>query len=205
MTVGGLAVETPSATVRLLNVALHLSPHDDEQSQPWRDLDRALRRLDDDAWRPAAAVASELGIEQELGPRLRRHPLGAELADRLGLPRAASARYLLAGAVSGGVADESALSIEYLVELTSWSGRARYATTKLFPPREYLEARCPLARRGAAALVAARAARVIACVVGLPRAVRDWRRYRGQAQTSSSDGSASQSLATDPSRGRTSS
>ena len=120
------------------------------------------------------------GTEHAMAARLRRHAVGSPLADRLGLPRAPITREALAGAVFAGDADESALSIDHFAGLPSLSERARYAATKLFPPRDYLQARWPLARRGAAGLAAVRVARVLACVAGLPRAIRDWRRYRAR-------------------------
>jgi hypothetical protein len=182
LTVAGLPVEAPDRTVRLLNIALHVSPADDHWSLPWQDLDRALRVCDDRAWSAAVALAAELGIEDELAPRLRRHPRGASIADSLGLANVASERYTLARALDARVADESVLSIAYMAGLASWSDRVKYVLVKLFPPRSYLEARWPPARRGLAGLVVVRVARVLACAAGFPRALWQWHRHRRSPQ-----------------------
>jgi hypothetical protein len=100
-------VEIPNATVRTLNVALHLSPVDAPNSQPWIDLRRAIEQVDSNCWQAAIDLARSLGIEDELAPRLRRLTEGAALADTLELTDGASERYTLSAAVATGRASET--------------------------------------------------------------------------------------------------
>jgi hypothetical protein len=180
MQVGGLAVEVPDAGLRALNVALHPEPEDGPASKPWRDLRRALERLDDGDWLAALALARELGIEHELAARLRRLPQGAALADRLGITTEGSTRYNVLGAVSAGRAPRAAVTISNLRSQHDRRAQLRYAVAKVFPPADQLRHDHALARRGAAGLALARGVRVALLTAGLPRALAAYRRERGR-------------------------
>ena len=85
MPVGGADVRVLDRTGLALHVVLHavqhgFGAHTDE------DLRRAIALLPLDEWRAVAGLAGRLGIAGVVGFGLRRHPAGADLADRLGLP-----------------------------------------------------------------------------------------------------------------------
>jgi hypothetical protein len=160
--VAGEAVDAPDVTLRALHVILHLSPEDGASAKPWRDLTRALDQVEFCDWAAAAELARELGIESELGVRLRRVPAGAPLADALGLPHSGSVRYLVDAMAQGGVAPTNVVGIYRFRAIMKRSPRdgLRYAARKLFPPAAQLQRDFPeLAARGRLGLGYARIVR----------------------------------------------
>jgi Uncharacterised nucleotidyltransferase len=173
MVVGGAEVEVPSVPVRLLHVTFHPDPTKHPPgARPWIDLERAIEQVDMSDWYRAKAIAQELGTSDAMGYGLRLVPRGAELADRLGLPR---------NAPESAILRESSTSTRFVAQLAalpSVRAKARYVTQKLFPPRAYMEQSTELARRGGASLGIAYAARLGRAVVQLPGAVAGWWRVQ---------------------------
>jgi hypothetical protein len=176
LTVGGVDVEIPSLTVRLLHLALHLAPCDDVDSQAWRDLERGLERATLDDWRRAAELAAELRVGRELSHRLRTIPRGAVVAEALGLTRRGSRYFLVIGGLQRGVVPDDLLALAVLSALPDRSSRLRYVRGKLWPPAEILRARFALARHGRWGLGLVRTAHILGALRRAPAALAAWRR-----------------------------
>jgi hypothetical protein len=172
--VAGVEVEIPSAAVRALHLVLHLSWYDGPESQPWRDLQRALQVVDSQTWDDAAAIARSLGIEAWFGARLHRLLEARELVRTLALPHEhASIDVWLAPGSAVGIP-----GVGSLMRLAAQQGRRAqlaYLRAKLFPPAEFLLERRQSARSEPIAAARARIAWLARCVTGLPRAIRAWR------------------------------
>jgi hypothetical protein len=175
MTVGRLGVEVPGIPVRLLHLVLHVAPGEPRTSQAWRDLERGILRVGLEEWRAAVALARELGVEQEMGVRLRRHPDGARLADELGVTHRGSRYYRLTEALNTGRAPRSVLSLWGLLSLPDAASRLAYARGKLLPDEQTLLERSRLARHGHLGL--ARAVNVARVLVQLPATLLAWTRH----------------------------
>lgn len=175
LAVAGVEVDIPSAGVRALHLALHLSWYDAPDSQPWRDLQRALKIVDPHTWEHAAQIARSLGIAAQFGVRLNRLPEARELARALALPlEHASIDVDLPPGAAVGIP-----GVGSLMRLAAQQGRRAqltYLRAKLFPPLEFLLERQGKAQRGPSAAARARIAWLARCVTGLPRAIRAWRR-----------------------------
>ena len=85
LAIAGGSVETPGLAASALLVALHAAWHRDDSAKPRVDLARALDRLDEPAWRAAAALARELDAEPGFVAGLAKVPGGRTLIDDLGL------------------------------------------------------------------------------------------------------------------------
>jgi hypothetical protein len=175
--VGGLDVEVPRVPIRILHVVLHLAHHDRPGSQPWRDLERCLSHCTSEEWQVAIQIARELGVENEIGIRLRRVPEGAQLADQFDLTQRGSRYYRLREAFETGEAPRSVHSIWALTALPDSRSRVAYVRVKLLPGEDDLRVRYALARRGHVGL--ARTLHVAAIVGRLPATLGAWvRHYR---------------------------
>jgi hypothetical protein len=180
MELGRVGVDVPDPVLRALTVALHPEPQDGPHSKPWRDLARALGRVDDAVWQASLELARELRIERELAARLRRLPAGAELADRLGVTAAGSAYYNVLGAVNAGRAPRGVLTIANLRALPAGSARRRYVISKLVPPAPEHPDDPTAGGREAAGTLISRALRIGALAIGFPRALWVYRRERNR-------------------------
>jgi hypothetical protein len=176
MELAGVVVAVPDQVLRTLIVALHPEPQDGPASKPWRDLERALERVDDGVWWAALELARDLGIEAELAARLRRLPAGAALAQRLAITPDGSAYYNVLGAVNAGRAPRGVLTIANLHALPGARARLRYAVSKLAPAADERPAGVRAGER-----LAGRAARIAVLATGLPRALWAYRRERDRA------------------------
>jgi hypothetical protein len=156
---------------RTLHVALHAAQHGLVETKPRVDLAAALERLDEETWRAAAALASELEATDAFSAGLRLDPRGARLAERLGIPEPSAKWALLA-------AGAEEMGAERLLRWRQARPRERLRLTwlGLFPPPEQMEMFDRRARRGRRALAAAYARRL----ARLPfLALRAWRATRG--------------------------
>jgi hypothetical protein len=113
-----------------------------------------------------------------MGCRLASLPEAHDLVCALGLPRRETSLYAAMRVGGTGAAPDGLVSILMLAGQTSLRRRIAYISGKLFPPAAMLEERYPIARRGAAGLGLARAARFASCAIGLPRALAAWRGSR---------------------------
>jgi hypothetical protein len=175
MCVSGVDVEVPGIPARVLHLVLHLEPEDGPNSQNWRDLLRGLDRVPREDWSAALALARQLGIEHEMGVRLRRLPEGAALADELGIARKASRYYQLAVAVERGDAPRSVRSIWGFLSLPNISSRLAYIVAKLTPDERALREQSMLARMGHVRI--ARALHIFGVAARLPTTLIAWVRY----------------------------
>jgi hypothetical protein len=159
------------AAGRTLHVALHAAQHGLVETKPRIDLATALEQLDEETWRAAAALASEVEAIDAFSAGLRLDPRGAELAERLGVPEPSTKWALLA-------AGAEEMGAERVLRWRQAGPRERMRLTwlGLFPPREQMEMFDHRARRGGAALAAAYARRLLRLP---PLAVRAWRATRG--------------------------
>lgn len=165
--VGAVVVATPRPAVLTLHLALHLTADDSPGSQAWLDLAKAVDQVDRGVWREAADLARRLGIDGEVGAKIRM--LSPTLAAELGLTGPPPLQLLLAREGAGAVA------VGRLGELKGIGKKARYCLQKLFPPRSYLHASSPAPRRPSDGNPS-RLRRVGWCLLHLPAAVAGWRR-----------------------------
>lgn len=173
LAVAGIDVEIPSTAVRVLHLVLHLSSYDTSESQPWRDLQRALQVVDPHTWHDAAQIARSLGIAGQFGARLNRLPEARELVRALALPHEHASIIGLPPGAAVGIP-----GVGSLMHLAAQQGRRAqlaYLRGKLFPPAEFLLQRQANAQSGPLAAARARIAWTVRCVTGLPRAIRAWR------------------------------
>jgi hypothetical protein len=169
---GDTAVRVLSEPGRGLHAALHTAQHGGSA----RDLDvlaRAIERMDDDAWRVAAGLASELQATAAFQRGLCFVPAGAALAQRIGLD-------------AGNVVDvelratrsPEALTIARLVDTRGMRPRLSIVRHKLMPPPSFMRKWSPLARRGRLGLALAYIWRPLWVISRLPHAVSAWGRVR---------------------------
>lgn len=176
-TVAGIEVSVPNEVVRTLHVALHVDSTDAPGSSPRNDLERAARLVERSTWEQAAELARELGIEAEVGTRLRVVPTTVPLADDLGLPAGGVERFELRQAVHEAGAGPGAYAVARLGSLRG-RARARYVLRKLFPPPDFMRRWSAIARRGRLGLVTAYVGRVAWCAGRAPAALAGWWRTR---------------------------
>ena len=174
MELGGGRVRVPSEPGRAFVLAAHAAKDGALASQVRRDLDRATEVVADSVWREALAMAERLDAIPSFAAGLRRTERGSELADRLELPRTSTVQLALRDTPPPPLA----VGIDWLL---SGAGSHRFAVVarKLFPPREFMLAWSPLARRGTLGLALAYAGRpfwVISRAVPAYLAVRRARR-----------------------------
>jgi Uncharacterised nucleotidyltransferase len=151
MSVDGAQVEVLSPWARALLVALHAAHHGVADPQPLEDLARALAQLPETTWLKAAALAERLQAIPALAAGLRLLPEGGLLADRQGLPVAASVETIL----RSSSAPELALSLDWLTRAPGLRAKVRLIARRIVPPVSVLRGRSRLARRGTIMLVAA--------------------------------------------------
>ena len=94
MDVGGVDVEALGFPARTMHLALHVAQHGSDR-KPLNDLLRAIEQLPDASWVTALAVAEELDAVEGFAAGLRLLPEGSRVAERLSLPRDASAQTVL--------------------------------------------------------------------------------------------------------------
>jgi len=167
--VGGVHVAVLGLPARLLHVVLHLEAWYGPGSKPWTDLSRALRTVDVNAWSQGLALARKLGVEAEVGIKLRRCEPGARLADALGVPNATSARL----AYFQGTSDQQA--VHRLIALVGWRSKLAFIVAKLLPPRHYLRLTgSRFVQMGRFGLVLAYLQRLGLAVVIFPKVLVGW-------------------------------
>jgi hypothetical protein len=176
-TVANVVVSVPDEVVRTLHVALHIDAKDAPTSTPRRDLERAATQVSEATWQQAVALARELGIEAEMGARLRSVPGTIPLAESLGLPSSGAPRFELRVAARSAGVDPSVYAVARFQDLRGRE-RRRFVRQKLLPPVAFMRDWSPIARRGRVGLAAAYVLRVAWCAARLPLALKGWRRTR---------------------------
>ena len=142
--VAGVEVDVLTIPARSLHVALHALQHGPRERKPMEDLRRAVSRVPTETWAEASALAGSLAAVQAFAAGLRLDPAGAQLADRLGLPREVTVEVALrARGVPPGT-----LSVDWLMTRQGFPAKAALLARKLLPPPSFMRQWLPLARRG---------------------------------------------------------
>lgn len=176
----GAPVEVPGAPARALLVALHAAQHGAAWEQALKDLEHALARLPDEAWRTAAALAGELDAIPSFAAGLELVEGGEALAERLELPRQRTVEETL----RAWTAPDLTLGIHRLTTTRGLRAKGAFVVRKVFPSPAWMRRWVPLARRGRPGLAAAYAARPLSLALRMPRALRAWRRARSESRRS---------------------
>jgi hypothetical protein len=175
----GISVATLGTGGRTLHLALHAAQHGSESPRTLEDLQRGLERLPEALWRDAARLADRLRALPAFVTGLTLVPGGTELVRRLALethePEDVALRAATAPPGSQGLA--------WLMALPGPAAKARFLARALVPPRVFMRAWDPLARRGPIGLALAYLRRPAWLLRHLPTAVRAWRRANRRART----------------------
>jgi hypothetical protein len=181
MTVAGTEVAILDGVARAMHIALHAAQDGQRVRRPLGDLERAVSKIPEAVWRDAAGLASRLDATQAFAAGLRLHPAGSDIAGRLGLPPDRSVEVILR---STG-APQVAVGIDWLMRTPGVGRKTQLVVRKLFPPRPFMRAWSPLARRGAAGLAAAYVWRPVWLLTRAGPGMRAWRRARKLARDGS--------------------
>jgi hypothetical protein len=168
--VAGHPVPTLPLPGRALHVALHAAQHGVGWARAMADLERALRAVNEDLWRKAAALAAELEATDAFATGLRLTPAGAQLAIRLQLPASRSVGAVLRAASPPPVA----LGFEQLARAPGVRARARIVWRKLIPPAGFVRHWDPRAADSRFALLRAYLRRPLWILRHMPRGFRAW-------------------------------
>ena len=153
--IAGAHVRVPKLPVQAMIVALHAAQHGRAAEKPMDDLKRALQRFERPVWNQAAAYARELAAEPAFCAGLELVDMGQELARELGLngPTSRTAR------LRASSPPPTALGLDRMSQLRGRE-RTSFLLGKLFPPREFMQSRDPLARLGRTGMALAYAHRL---------------------------------------------
>ena len=176
--VGGVSVEIPGPAARALHLLLHLAPNEDPTSQASEDLRQAFNQVDHQVWQSAATLARRLGVEGDMGQRLRDTSEGADLARELGLPLEGSLESSLMFAIGRSDVSPRLFALWCLSSKTTVRAKVGWILQRQFPPRRFMEEAYPPARSGRVGLAASYLQRAAESGSRLPAAVVQWRRFR---------------------------
>lgn len=172
----GRKVTALSLQGRALHVALHAAQHGEELGSAMEDLTRAVEHRD--VWPGAAALAERLHAVDSLAAGLRLDPVGAEIADGLGLP----VELPFDIALRAQAPPPHSLSLQWFLAQRGTGRKLRLILGNLFPPAGFMREWSPLARRGLPGLVLAYlwrpfhlVGRLVVAALGLRRARRNAR------------------------------
>jgi hypothetical protein len=168
----GTCLPMPSPAASALIVALHAAQHGVAEAKPMGDLALAVGRLELDAWRQAAALASELGGGEAFAAGLRLDPGGRYLADALRLPKAAPRGVRLRASTP----PDTTIGFERLATTAGIGARLRLVARELVPSHEFMHATYPGARNGRWGLLKQYLARPFRLAAKLPRGLLAWLR-----------------------------
>jgi hypothetical protein len=179
LVLAGTPVTTLDLAGRALHLALHAAQHGRESERPLEDLQRGLERLPKALWQKAAAKARRLDALPAFVAGLTLVPGGTELVRHLALethePEDVALRAATAPPGSQGLA--------WLMALPGPAAKARFLARVIVPPRVFMRAWDPLARRGTTGLALAYLRRPAWLLRHLPTAVRAWRHASRRART----------------------
>ncbi|MGH2951180.1 MAG: nucleotidyltransferase family protein [Solirubrobacterales bacterium] len=179
MPVGGTTATVLNTNARALLVVLHAAHHGPEQAQPLEDLSRAVERVGDEKWTEIAELAWQLQAGLNFTRGLRLLAEGAELADRLALPRGEFVEAVVEAATGPGARAPLALGFERLAAAPDVRTKLALILRELFPSPAFLRQWSRLARHGGApGLVAAYGWRLLWIVVHAVPSLAAWRRAR---------------------------
>jgi hypothetical protein len=173
--VGGIEAAVLAPAGRALHIALHAAQHGPEWGgSVTADLERALAQAGEETWRAAATLADRVDATAALATGLRLTPAGAELADRLDLPRGRPADV----ALRVGGAPPVALGFEQLARAGGSVEGARLLARKIVPPPTFMRLWYPRAAQSRRALVVAYLWRPLWLLGHAPAGLRAWLRAR---------------------------
>lgn len=172
--VAGHMAPTLELPARAMHVALHAAQHGIAHAQPILDLRRVMAVANDELWVKAAALARALDASDSFVAGVRLTPAGAELADRIRLPRAESVDARLRATSPPPVA----LGFEQLARANGARARAAILWHKAFPPPLFIRYWDPRASQGFPALLRAYGHRQFWLARHAPPGFRAWLRIR---------------------------
>lgn len=175
--VSGTPVRMLSTTGRALQVALHAAQDGRVTDQPVADLERAVAMTDQATWRAAAQLATEVEGLAAFTAGLERTMSGRGLLDRLGIGPSSEGTY---ERLRGGTPPPMSLGIARLFERKDARGLVRELAREVVPTPAFMRLWSPMARRGAAGLVAAYVWRPFSLLIRLTPAALAYRRARRQ-------------------------
>lgn len=158
---------------RAFYVTVHAAHHGQIWSKALSHLRAALAALDDAAWRDALKLARRLDSVDAFAAGLRLLPEGAELAERMGLPKMNS----MGVALQAASAPPVARGFEQLSAAT-WPRRAAIVARKLVPPPTFIRLWWPPAARNRAWLLLGYVYRPVWLLRHAPGGWRAWRNAR---------------------------
>lgn len=175
---GTAKVDALAPAARAMHVALHAAQHGKEQTAPLRDLQRAVDALPLVLWAEAAEIATRLDALPSFAAGLRLVPAGAALASALKVPRAQTTDVALMTATP----PHTARGFAWLENVPGVRAKGHFVARKLMPPRDWLRAWSPLARRGRLGLAAAYAWRPLWLLIHAGPGFLAWRRAQRKAR-----------------------
>lgn len=146
--VAGVRVEVPTEPALALVVTLHAAQHGVRGTKQVRDLERALERATLATWSEAVGLAQRLDALPAFGAGLCLVSRGAQLAERLEVPRIVDPER----ALRASSASSTSIGFARLVAARGASARGAIIARKLFPSRAFMRHWSPLARTGSAGL-----------------------------------------------------
>lgn len=182
MLVGGANVEVLTVPGRALVLALHAAKDGSRVGKVRHDLGHALDRVQAEVWEDASRMASQVDAAPTFAAGLRLVPAGEKVARRLDLPSEIPAEAALR---RRGGPPPLAAGMGWLSAERGFRRKAGVVVRKLFPPRQFMLAWAPLARRGPLGLAAAYVWRPFWVLWRLGPALWVWRRARREAGRSS--------------------
>jgi hypothetical protein len=179
MSMDATRVEVLGPIARALHVALHAAQHGIRYPKALSDLERALNKLPPATWRRAAELAVRLDAVPAFSAGMRLLPAGAAFLDSLALSKAETVEAVLLASSP----PQTAGGFEWLARVPGVRAKTELLVRKLFPPRPWLRAWSPLARRGTLGLVAAYAWRPLWVLLHAGPGFLAWRRARRRARS----------------------
>jgi ABC-type Na+ transport system ATPase subunit NatA len=148
-----------------LHLALHAVSHGREFDQPLRDLERAIDTWSVDVWHGARDLADDLDAQATFQAGLMLVPAGEKLCAEIGLSSDLPRDLALASRGPAGSA-----AVYRFGHASGWRERMTMLGRQIVPPRSYIEAWSPAARKGRAHRALAYVHRWIVVAARLPRA-----------------------------------
>jgi hypothetical protein len=182
MELSGTSVRVPRPPAIAYLVASHAAHHGIETVKPLRDLELAVERLPEDAWRDALELADRVGGRAALAEGLRLTPAGAPLAERLGLDPAVEVDVVL-GALSP---PPSALGWQRVLSAHGAVPKVRALGRELVPSRDYMRTWAADPRLAGAGLAHAHGRRLLRLAAEIPAAFAVLREARREVRRRSS-------------------
>jgi hypothetical protein len=152
-----------------LHLAIHAAQHGPGDLKAIADLTRGLERWPLTAWRAAASLATELEATRNFAAGLRLVPIGADVANKLGLPPTDELDWAIR---HRELRPRGTFHFQALARARGARARADVLRRSLLPSREWIAWEYPWAHRSRARLVAAYGAHLLRVPLWAARAWR---------------------------------